>query len=95
MSYNRAETSLNQVGKVNPLHPQQSGVHHAASSDAQMLSLIQRVGRLKTALEEMTDLRDALQAHLDLMREERDLWQRKAERLWIDSSLPRVRRPPR
>ena len=81
----RTEASLHQVGKVNPLHPQERGVHHSAASDAQILRLMQRFGYLKGALEEMTEVRDALMEHLDLMREERDLWQRRAERLWIDS----------
>ena len=65
-----------------------------APTDAQMTGLLQRVEQrfdgLSGALAEMTRRQNALMAELKAMREERDHWQRMAERLWTEQSRRRA-----
>jgi hypothetical protein len=49
----------------------------------------QRFDGLRAAIEEISKRESLLMAQLDSMREQRDHWQRMAERLWTDQSRQR------
>ena len=64
--------------------------HPKIPTDAQMTGLMQRFGErvddLNAALEESTKRYRALLAEFDSMKEQRDHWQRMAERLWTEQT---------
>jgi hypothetical protein len=64
--------------------------HPKIPTDAQMKGLMQRFGErvdcLSAALEESTKRYRALLAEVDAIREQRDHWQRMAERLWTEQT---------
>ena len=91
MSYDHSEVRNNLFAEINRRFPQHVGVvDQAAPTDVQMIGLMRRVEQrfegFRTAIEEIRKQQSNLLAQLDSMREQRDHWQRMAERLWTNQS---------